>query len=105
MKKLYVFAAASAFLVSACGGAADEAAENVEVAAVEEVATECSQDDMIAKATEASEKMQALASDPAAMQEMVAEMQELQEKITTGAADGSFGTAEACAAYDTMLAS
>ncbi|ASK88294.1 hypothetical protein [Sphingorhabdus sp. SMR4y] len=99
---------ASALALSACGSS-NEASETPEAAATEETAEAvtgeaCSQDDMIAKATKLGEKMQALASDPAAMQEMTSKMQEVQEKLQKGAADGSFGIAEACAVYDEMLA-
>jgi len=59
---------------------------------------------MTAKAQQLGEKMQGLASDPKAMQEMTSKMQEVQEKMQAGAADGSFGIAEACAVYDEMLA-
>lgn len=107
MKKTYLIAAASTALLmlSACGETAPEATEEAAPAATEEVeVAECTQETMVAKATELGEKMQGLASDPAAMQEMAAKMQEIQEKIQQGAADGSFDMAAACAAYDEMLA-
>lgn len=107
MKKTYLIAAASAglLMLSACGEAATETAEGEAVAATEEAAAEeCTQEGMMAKATELGEKMQGLASDPEAMQEMAAKMQEIQEKVQQGAADGSFDMAAACAAYDEMLA-
>lgn len=106
MKKTFFVAAASAgiLMLSACGEAATDTAEG-ETAATEEVAVEeCTQEGMMAKATELGEKMQGLASDPAAMQEMATKMQEIQEKVQQGAADGSFDMAAACAAYDEMLA-
>jgi len=58
----------------------------------------------MAKAQEIGEKMQGLASDPEAMQEMASKMQEVQAKVQQGAADGSFDITEACAVYDDMLA-
>ena len=48
--------------------------------------------------------MKAMASDPAAMQEMAGKMQDIQAKVQQGTADGSFGIEEACAAYDELLA-
>jgi hypothetical protein len=59
---------------------------------------------MMAKATKLGEKMQGLASDPAAMQEMATKMQDIQKKLQQGATDGSFGIDQACAAYDELLA-
>ena len=96
---------ASAFALSACG-TSEEPAETVAAEETTEEATSeaCTQDVMMAKATKLSEKMQGLASDPEAMQEMTSKMQEVQEKMQKGAADGSFGIAEACAVYDEMLA-
>ncbi len=96
---------ASALALSACG----TSNETSETAATEETAEavtaeECTQDAMMAKATKLGEKMQGLAGDPEAMQKMTSKMQEVQEKMQTGAADGSFGIAEACAVYDEMLA-
>lgn len=96
---------ASAIALSACG----TSNETPETAATEEAAEaatteECTQDAMMAKATKLGEKMQGLASDPEAMQKMTSKMQEVQEKMQKGAADGSFGIAEACAVYDEMLA-
>ncbi|NVD28558.1 hypothetical protein HUO14_11655 [Parasphingorhabdus flavimaris] len=96
---------ASAFALSACG----TSNETSETAATEETAEavsteECTQDAMMAKATKLGEKMQGLASDPEAMQKMTSKMQEVQEKMQKGAADGSFGIVEACAVYDEMLA-
>ncbi len=96
---------ASALALSACG-ASDDSAETAATAETTEVATteECTQDVMMAKATKLGEKMRGLASDPEAMQEMTSKMQAVQEKMQQGAADGSFGIAEACTAYDEMLA-
>ncbi len=96
---------ASAFALSACG-TSNETSETVAPEEATEVATSeaCTQETMMAKAQELATKMQALASDPEAMQEMASKMQEVQEKMQQGAADGSFGAAEACAAYDEMLA-
>ena len=96
---------ASAFALSACG----TSNETSETAATEETAEavsteECTQDAMMAKATKLGEKMQGLASDPEAMQKMTSKMQEVQEKMQKGAADGSFGIVEACAVYDELLA-
>ena len=95
---------ASAFALSACG-ANEEASETAaSEEAVEAASTEeCTEDAMLAKATKLGEKMQTLAGDPAAMQEMTSKMQEVQEKMQKGAADGSFGVVEACAVYDEML--
>ena len=111
MKKTFLFAAVSsaALLVSACGDNAADVAEGDTVVSTDEtteVATteECTQDTMMAKAQELGTKMQALAGDPEAMQKMTSKMQEVQEKMQAGAADGSFGIAEACAVYDEMLA-
>ncbi|MCK0128951.1 hypothetical protein [Erythrobacter sp. F6033] len=108
MKKSIAITAAlsSALLLSACGGAAEETDATATEEAIEETAAaeDCTEDTMVAKATELGEKMQGLASDPEAMQEMAAKMTEIQEKVTAGAADGSFGVAEACAAYDELLA-
>ena len=96
---------ASAFALSACG-TSNETSETagMEEAAEAATAEECTEDAMMAKATKLGEKMQGLASDPEAMQKMTSKMQEVQEKMQQGAADGSFGAAEACAAYDEMLA-
>jgi len=96
---------ASALALAACGSS-NETSESAATEETAEVATAepCTQDAMMAKATKLGEKMQALASDPEAMQEMASKMQEVQGKIQAGAADGSFGITEACAAYDEMLA-
>ncbi|MEO9600229.1 hypothetical protein [Parasphingorhabdus sp.] len=99
---------ASALALSACGtsdeaskaAATEEAAEATEAATAEP----CTQETMLAKATELGEKLRGLASNPEAMQEMTSKMQEIQGNIQKGAADGSYGLTEACAAYDAMLA-
>jgi|MDTG01.1.fsa_nt_gb uncharacterized protein involved in copper resistance len=101
---------AGVFLLAACSSEAEEApAEASGNEAVEEVAATaaaepCTQETMMAKATELGEKMKAMASDPAAMQEMAGKMQDIQAKVQQGTADGSFGIEEACAAYDELLA-
>ncbi|NRD88225.1 hypothetical protein C8024_00295 [Sphingopyxis sp. BSNA05] len=96
---------ASALALGACGSS-NETPETVATEETAEVATSeaCTQGVMMAKAEELGKKMQALASDPEAMQEMAGKMQAVQEQVQQGAADGSFGIAEACAAYDEMLA-
>lgn len=109
MKKLYTFAAlsAGALMITACSGGADEAGSTSEVTeevAAEQAAGDCTQEAATAKVQALSEKMQGLASDPAAMQEMAAKLQEVQEKVQAGTADGSFDMAAACAVYDEMLA-
>mgnify|MGYP000147368553 CR=1 FL=1 len=112
MNKLY-FAAAScgAFLLAACGEpATEETASEAEVASVAEdtgetaTAGDCDQEAMMAKAQELSEKVQGMASDPAALQEFTGKLQEIQQKVQEGAADGSFTVQQACDAYDEMLA-
>lgn len=96
---------ATALALSACGTSNETSEPAATEETAEAVTTEaCTQDDMMAKATKLGEKMQALASDPEAMQEMTSKMQEVQEKLQKGTADGSYGIAEACAVYDEMLA-
>lgn len=100
---------AGALLLGACSGGNETVDEAAETAAAEQTATTaaaepCTEENMMAKATELGEKMQAMASDPAKMQEMAAKMQDIQAKVQAGTADGSFGVEQACAAYDELLA-
>ena len=100
---------AATLLLAACNEANESANEGTSdeasaVAAAGAAAGPCTQEAMMAKAKSLGEKMQGLASDPAAMQEMAAKMQEIQTKVQQGSADGSFGVDEACAAYDALLA-
>lgn len=95
----------SALLLSACGSG-EEASQNAATAepAKAEATKACTQETMMAKATELGEKMKGMAGDPAAMQAMAGKMQEIQAKFQKGSADGSFGIEAACAAYDELLA-
>lgn len=96
---------AGALLLAACGSGNEEAESVASEGQTETAAAEpCTQETMMAKATELGEKMQGMASDPAAMQDMSAKMQEIQVKIQQGTADGSFSIEDACAAYDELLA-
>lgn len=96
---------ASVFLLAACGSG-NEKAESAPSESKAETAAgrPCTQETMMAKATELGEKMQGMAGDAAAMQDMTAKMQDIQAKVQQGAADGSFGIEDACAAYDELLA-
>jgi hypothetical protein len=96
---------ASALALSACGSS-NETPETVATEEIAEVATSetCAQVVMMAKAEELGMKMQILTSDPEAMQEMAGKMQAVQEQVQQGAANRSFGIAEACAGYHEMLA-
>jgi hypothetical protein len=99
---------ASIFLIAACSGgtettegaAPDKTAEAASAAA----SAPCTEETMMAKATELGEKMKGMASDPQAMQEMATKMQDIQAKVQQGTADGSFGIEQACLAYDELLA-
>ncbi len=95
----------SALLLSACnsGNEPSQAAAAVEPSKAAATVA-CTQETMIAKATELGEKMKGMAGDPAAMQAMAAQMQEIQAKAQQGSADGSFGMEATCAAYDELLA-
>lgn len=112
MKKKFVQSALSigVLFLAACSGGNDASGEGATAKTAETAAADtaakprCTQESMMAKATELGEKMKGMASDPAAMQEMASKMQDIQAKIQQGTADGSFGIEEACAAYDELLA-
>lgn len=96
---------AGVFLLAACGSGNEEAESTAPESQAETAAAQpCTEETMMAKATELGEKMQGMAGDPAAMQDMTAKMQDIQAKVQQGVADGSFGIEDACAAYDELLA-
>ncbi|MCZ8282491.1 MAG: hypothetical protein O9286_09655 [Aquidulcibacter sp.] len=95
----------NALLLSACGFGNETSQNAAAVEPSKAAATEaCTPETMMAKATELGEKMKGMAGDPAAMQAMATQMQEIEAKAQQGSADGSFGIEATCAAYDELLA-
>ena len=95
-----------ALALTACADNGSDQTDGAEAGSSSETAaseTSCTQENMQEKAKELSSKMQTLASDPAKMQELSAEMMEIQKKVQDSASDGSYSLQDACDAYDELL--
>ncbi|MEP2102005.1 MAG: hypothetical protein ABJP02_10905 [Parasphingorhabdus sp.] len=105
-KSFFAILSVSALALTACADNGSDQADGAEAASITETAaseTSCTQENMQEKATELATKMQGLAGDPDKMQELSAEMMEIQKKVQDSASDGSYSLQDACDAYDALL--